>query len=77
MSEGPSTIFARMCRSVNVCLSETWLRRQQVLPARTHPDVNMSGSGGYVLSGTYVDPAEPEEANGNEDDGGGKRPKKE
>lgn len=30
-------------------LTESWLRRYQVLPGRTHPLMNMSGSGGYLL----------------------------
>lgn len=35
-------------------ISESWLRSYQVLPNRTHPAINMSGGGGYVLSGTKV-----------------------
>ncbi|XP_074658928.1 tRNA (adenine(58)-N(1))-methyltransferase non-catalytic subunit TRM6-like [Tubulanus polymorphus] len=35
-------------------LSETWLREYQVLPKRTHPEINMSGGGGYLLTGTTV-----------------------
>ncbi|XP_047736848.1 tRNA (adenine(58)-N(1))-methyltransferase non-catalytic subunit TRM6 [Hyalella azteca] len=35
-------------------LSETWLRELQVLPERTHPLVNMSGGGGFLLTGTKV-----------------------
>ena len=42
-------------RAVRVCLNETWLRMYQVLPSRTHPENNMSGSGGYLLSGTTVE----------------------
>ncbi|EGO01679.1 hypothetical protein SERLA73DRAFT_177104 [Serpula lacrymans var. lacrymans S7.3] len=30
-------------------LTESWLRCYQVLPGRTHPMMNMSGSGGYLL----------------------------
>ena len=40
--------------AVNVNLSETWLRSYQVLPERTHPTVNMSGGGGYLLTGIMV-----------------------
>ncbi|KAK2163730.1 hypothetical protein NP493_1443g00013 [Ridgeia piscesae] len=36
-------------------LTETWLREYQVLPSRTHPQVNMSGTGGYLLTGTVVE----------------------
>ncbi|GAB1609794.1 tRNA (adenine(58)-N(1))-methyltransferase non-catalytic subunit TRM6-like [Argonauta hians] len=39
---------------VNFRLTETWLREYQVLPMRTHPLVNMSGTGGYVLVATTV-----------------------
>jgi len=35
-------------------VSETWLRHHQVLPERTHPMVNMSGGGGYLLTGIFV-----------------------
>ncbi|XP_066959520.1 tRNA (adenine(58)-N(1))-methyltransferase non-catalytic subunit TRM6 [Macrobrachium rosenbergii] len=38
----------------NLRLSETWLRHYQVLPQRTHPEVNMSGGGGYLLYGTRI-----------------------
>lgn len=37
--------------SVNLVLSECFFRNHQVLPNRTHPFVNMSASGGYILSG--------------------------
>ncbi|EEC02007.1 tRNA (adenine-N(1)-)-methyltransferase non-catalytic subunit TRM6, putative, partial [Ixodes scapularis] len=36
-------------------LSESWLRAHQVLPDRTHPSINMSGGGGYLLTGIKVD----------------------
>lgn len=35
-------------------LSESWLRGHQVLQDRTHPSINMSGGGGYVLTGIKV-----------------------
>ena len=41
-------------QAINVNLSETWLRHYQVLPERTHPFVNMSGGGGYLLTGIFV-----------------------
>jgi len=41
--------------AINCILSETWLRYHQVLPDRTHPDVNMSGGGGYILTGIFVE----------------------
>eukprot|EP00457_Paulinella_chromatophora_P006425 gb/GEZN01006443.1/.p1 GENE.gb/GEZN01006443.1/~~gb/GEZN01006443.1/.p1 ORF type:complete len:482 (-),score=75.71 gb/GEZN01006443.1/:127-1572(-) len=40
--------------AVNMHLTETWYRPYQVLPARTHPHMFMTASGGYVLSGTKV-----------------------
>uniref|UniRef100_A0A3Q1BW63 tRNA (adenine(58)-N(1))-methyltransferase non-catalytic subunit TRM6 n=1 Tax=Amphiprion ocellaris TaxID=80972 RepID=A0A3Q1BW63_AMPOC len=40
--------------TVNLRLSDTWLRHYQVLPNRTHPVLLMSGGGGYLLSGTTV-----------------------
>lgn len=40
---------------VRVCLNETFLRNYQVLEDRTHPENTMSGSGGYLLSGTVVE----------------------
>lgn len=30
-------------------MTEAWLRQYQVLPGRTHPNMVMSGSGGYLL----------------------------
>ncbi len=45
-------------RCVAVNLSESWLRGHQVLEGRTHPTVTMSGGGGYVLTGIYVDNTE-------------------
>jgi len=36
-------------------LTEPWLRKYQIMPDRTHPEVLMSGSGGYVLSGVTVE----------------------
>lgn len=32
-------------------LTSNWLRMYQVLPERTHPDVNMNGNSGFLLSG--------------------------
>ena len=47
-------------RALMVTISESWLRKCQVLPDRTHPEVMMSGGGGYLLSGIYVDNSDPE-----------------
>lgn len=38
--------------AVTLNLTESWLRRYQVLPDRSRPEMNMSGFGGYLLSGT-------------------------
>lgn len=35
-------------------LTSNWLRNYQVLPNRTHPDVNMSGNSGFLLHGYTV-----------------------
>ncbi|XP_006454143.1 hypothetical protein AGABI2DRAFT_147510 [Agaricus bisporus var. bisporus H97] len=35
-------------------VTESWLRRYQVLPGRTHPLMSMSGSGGYLLHAIRV-----------------------
>lgn len=37
--------------AVSLSLSESWLRKYQVLPERTRPEMSMSGYGGYLLSG--------------------------
>lgn len=39
---------------VAIRITESFLRGYQILPERTHPDINMSGSGGYLLSGILV-----------------------
>ncbi|KAK2856460.1 hypothetical protein Q5P01_005195 [Channa striata] len=40
--------------TINLRLTDTWLRHYQVLPNRTHPVLLMSGGGGYLLTGTTV-----------------------
>ncbi|KAJ2155887.1 tRNA (adenine(58)-N(1))-methyltransferase non-catalytic subunit trm6 [Coemansia sp. RSA 552] len=42
---------------INVQLTESWLREYQVLPSRTHPLMNTSGGGGFILSAIHLDPA--------------------
>ena len=39
---------------VNVSVTEPWLRRYQVLPQRTHPDMMTSASAGYILHGIRI-----------------------
>jgi tRNA (adenine-N(1)-)-methyltransferase non-catalytic subunit len=41
--------------AVNIRISETWYRHHQVLSNRTHPTVNMSTAGGYLLTATRVE----------------------
>ena len=41
--------------AVNIRISETWYRHYQVLSNRTHPTVNMSTAGGYILTATRVE----------------------
>lgn len=45
--------------AVQLVLCDNWLREYQVLPNRTHPLVNMSGTGGYLLSGVKVEAPQP------------------
>ncbi|XP_074604563.1 tRNA methyltransferase 6 non-catalytic subunit [Brevipalpus obovatus] len=40
--------------SISAKISETWMRHFQVLPSRTRPVNNMSGSSGFLLSGIKV-----------------------
>lgn len=40
--------------AVRMVLSDTWMREYQTLPGRVHPQMNMSTSGGFILSGIYV-----------------------
>ncbi|XP_021907310.1 tRNA (adenine(58)-N(1))-methyltransferase non-catalytic subunit TRM6 [Carica papaya] len=40
--------------AIGLQISEPWLREYQVLPSRTHPHMQMSSFGGYVLSGTRI-----------------------
>ncbi|XP_057794809.1 uncharacterized protein LOC131011072 [Salvia miltiorrhiza] len=44
--------------AINLQISEPWLREYQVLPSRTHPHMQMSSSGGYLLSGTRISGAD-------------------
>jgi tRNA (adenine58-N1)-methyltransferase non-catalytic subunit len=41
--------------AVNLTLSEGWMREHQVLPMRTHPEMNMDGASGYLLRGMSID----------------------
>lgn len=35
-------------------ITESWLRRYQVLPGRMHPTMSASGSGGFILHAIKV-----------------------
>ena len=51
-------LFLELCKRpdvINVRLTDTWLRSYQVESNRTHPLVNMTGSGGYLLTGVVVE----------------------
>lgn len=41
-------------QAVNLSIHESWMRKYQVLPERTRPEMSMSGSSGYILTGTKV-----------------------
>ncbi len=41
-------------QAVALSLQESFWREWQVLPARTHPAMSMSATGGYLLSGIKV-----------------------
>lgn len=40
--------------ALRLVLSDTWMREFQTLPGRVRPDMFMSTSGGFLLSGIYV-----------------------
>ena len=42
--------------AINLRLTDTWYREYQVLPGRTHPNMNMSQSGGFILAGVKLCP---------------------
>lgn len=42
--------------AINLRLSDTWMREYQVLEGRTHPNMNMTQSGGFILTGTKLCP---------------------
>ncbi|KAJ6845135.1 tRNA (adenine(58)-N(1))-methyltransferase non-catalytic subunit trm6 [Iris pallida] len=49
--------------AIGLQISEPWLREYQVLPSRTHPHMQMSAFGGYILSGTRI--SDGQSSNGN------------
>lgn len=65
--ESLSHCHAKVCQgalggsesATNLILAETFFRNIQVLPNRTHPFVNMSASGGYLLTGIKMNAKQP------------------
>jgi hypothetical protein len=47
-------VAAATMYGTSAAAQESWWRQLQVLPARTHPTMSTSGTGGYLLSGTRV-----------------------
>lgn len=42
-------------RFVSTAIYDSFMRKLQVLPGRTHPDMNMNPSGGFLLVSYYVE----------------------
>eukprot|EP00551_Chaetoceros_affinis_P008002 CAMPEP_0203680010 /NCGR_PEP_ID=MMETSP0090-20130426/37794_1 /ASSEMBLY_ACC=CAM_ASM_001088 /TAXON_ID=426623 /ORGANISM="Chaetoceros affinis, Strain CCMP159" /LENGTH=528 /DNA_ID=CAMNT_0050547891 /DNA_START=31 /DNA_END=1617 /DNA_ORIENTATION=+ len=42
--------------AINLRLTDTWMREYQILPNRTHPNMNMSQNGGFILTGVKLCP---------------------
>ena len=40
--------------ALRLVLSDSWMREFQTLPGRVRPDMFMSTTGGFILSGIYV-----------------------
>lgn len=62
---------------VKIFLTDTWCREFQVLPNRTHPQMSMPTSGGYILTAVYVGMTANDEKQWNSDNAqvtGFKRP---
>jgi len=51
-------LYDTLRKTSSTCLlriTESWLRNYQILPERTHPEMSMSGTGGYLLTGIKLD----------------------
>lgn len=46
--------LSQMDSVIDLQLNETWTREYQVLPGRTHPEMNMSACSGYLLTGIKI-----------------------
>ncbi len=42
--------------AINLRITDTWMREYQILPNRTHPNMNMSQNGGFILTGLKLSP---------------------
>jgi tRNA (adenine-N(1)-)-methyltransferase non-catalytic subunit len=42
--------------AINLRLTDTWMREYQILPNRSHPNMNMSQNGGFILTGVKLCP---------------------
>jgi len=40
--------------AIRMHINDTWMREFQTLPGRVHPQMHMSTSAGFVLSGIYI-----------------------
>jgi len=58
LAEAADSLLRQKCAAC-VELHEPWSREHQVLPQRTHPMMNMSATGGYVLVGFTVQAPPP------------------
>ncbi|KAI8459951.1 Gcd10p family-domain-containing protein [Phakopsora pachyrhizi] len=54
ISDKNHMINSEDCTFINVTISEPWLRKYQVLPGRTHPEMNGTHSGGFILTAIKV-----------------------
>ncbi|XP_076956171.1 uncharacterized protein LOC143631234 [Bidens hawaiensis] len=50
--------------AIGLQITEPWLREYQVLPSRTHPHMQVSAFGGYMLSGTKIYKDQPNKCGG-------------
>ena len=53
-----TNLYSMLQQSFGACnlrLFETWYRKYQVLPNRTHPTMQTSATGGYILSGYKIE----------------------
>ena len=40
--------------AIRLHITDTWMREFQTLPGRVHPEMHMTTSAGFVLTGIYV-----------------------